>query len=455
VAESARELGLRPWWLVAGMLLCAAGGAAWQARGPAMYRAVCVLDYGKEPVSVAGGAQVTGPESEEWYRTQDIVLGSYALAERVVETLRLANDRSFTGPVAQRGPASARTAAALKLQERLSITPLPETHAVRVAVDDTNPKRAAFIANAVADAYLKKAFEDRVAASQRALAWLDEQIGGTGRRLAQTEVEIQTYLERQEGPAVPPTERQGLLFEEISRLTQSLTDARLARIELSARLTKLRGATQSGNPFDAHAREFDESDEVKQLRAVYLALLFEQARALPESVDKLPQPLGQKKLDALWSRMENTLEGIVRGTQAELTAVQQVETQLHSALDRANAAGHTMRRQELEYARLNRERSDAEGWLKALRERSSAAGVTMAAGVLSARVIDPATPPLTPLAPPLFGGAVVGGLTGLLLSGLVLALIQLAQIARAYRADRPEPAEQPPNEPESTPASGP
>jgi uncharacterized protein involved in exopolysaccharide biosynthesis len=420
-----------------------------------MYRAVCVLDYGKEPVSAASGT-AAGPESEEWYRTQDIVLASYALAERVVEASRLANDRSFTGPAAQRDPASARSVAALKLQERLRITPVPETHAVRVAVDDTNPKRAAFIANAVAEAYLKKAIEDRVAASQRALTWLDEQIGGTGHRLAQTEVEIQTYLERQEGPAVPPTERQGMLNEEIRRLTQALTDARLARIELSARLTKLKGATQAGNPFDAHTRELDGSDEVKQLRAAYLALLLEQAPTQPESVDKLPPSLGQKKLDALWGRMENTLEGIVRGAQAELSAVQQAETQLQSALDRANAAGHTLRRQELEYARLSRERNDAEEWLKALRERSSAAGVTMAAGVLSARVIDPAVPPLTPVAPPLFGGAVLGGLTGLLLSGLVLALIRLAEAARAHRADRPEPtAEQRPNNPVSTPSGGP
>jgi succinoglycan biosynthesis transport protein ExoP len=430
-STSARELRKRVGWLVTGALTCALAGALWAAQQPASFRAVCVLDYGQEPVTAAaGGSQRAGPGSEEWYRTQDVVLASHVLAERVVQTLHLDRDRTFAGSGAPRDPEAMRRDAASALRARLSITPLPQTRVVRVAVEDADPKRAASIANAVVDAYLNKAVEDRVAGTERALAWLSEQIGTTSRRLADTEVEIQTYLERQEGPALAPEDRQAVLTDEIKRLTQAITEARLERIGLSARVAKLKSAAQTDNPFDAHTQEIDDSDEVKQLRAAYLSFVLER-ESLPagQPPGEPHQPLGQKKLDALWSRMQSTLDGIVRSAQAELTAVQQVETQLESALERANAAGHALQRQELEYGRLNRERAEADQWLKALRERSSAAGAATAAGMLNARVIDPAVPPLAPQPPALLPGAALGALAGTLLSSLALLLASRARPA--------------------------
>lgn len=419
-------------WLATGALTCALVGALWAAQQPAVFRAVCVLDYGQEPSTAAvSGSQVTGADSEEWYRTQDIVLASHALAERVVQTLHLDRDRTFVGSGTPRDPEAARGVAASELRARLSVTPLPQTRVVRVAVEDADPKRAASIANAVVDTYLTKAVEDRVAATERALAWLSEQIGTTSRRLADTEVEIQTYLERQEGPALAPGDRQAVLTDEIKRLTQAITDARLERIELSARVAKLKSAVETDNPFDAHTQEIDNTDEVKQLRAAYLSFVLEREPLPAEPPPAEPQqPLGQKRLQVLWGRMQSTLDGIVRSAQAELAAVRQVETQLQSALERANAAGHALQRQELEYGRLNRERAQAEQWLKALRERSSAAGAATAAGMLNARVIDPAVPPLVPRPPPLLPSATLGALAGTLLSSLALLLAGRTRTAR-------------------------
>jgi uncharacterized protein involved in exopolysaccharide biosynthesis len=442
--ENVSELRARAGWLTAGTLICALAGGAWAARQPARYSAECVLDYGQEPLAAAGGLQAAGPASEEWYRTQDVVLTSHVLAERVVQQLRL--ERSFAPASAARDPEAARSAAASELQARLRVVPLRQTRVVRVSVEDGDPRRAARIANAVVDAYLRKAVEDRVAATERALAWLSDQIGVTSQQLAQTEGEIQTYLERQAGPAVAPEERQTLLTEEIKRLTQAITDARLQRIELGARVAKLKAAAQTDNPFDARTQEIDGSDEVKQLRAAYLSLMIEreQNQAAHEQdqagPDKPLQPLGQKRLDALWGRMQRTLDGIVRSAQAELGALQQVETQLQRELERANGAGHALQREQLEYSRLNRERSQAEQWLKALRERSSASGVATAAGVVTARVSDPAAPPSAPLPLPLLPGAGLGGLSGLLLSALALALVDRA---RSWRARAARPAARP------------
>jgi succinoglycan biosynthesis transport protein ExoP len=431
-STSGSEIRKRVGWLATGALTCALAGALWAAQQPPSFRAVCVLDYGQEPLTAAvGGAQVTGADSEEWYRTQDVVLASYVLAERVVQALHLDRDRTFAGSGAPRDAEAARGVAASELRARLSVTPLAQTRVVRVAVEDADPKRAARIANALVDAYLAKAVEDRVAATERALAWLSEQIGATSRRLADTEVEIQTYLEQREGPPLAPEDRQAVLVDEIKRLTQAITDARLERIELSARLAKLKSAVETDNPFDARTPEIDNSDEVKQLRAAYLSFVLERE---PLPADPPPaetqQPLGHKKLQVLWGRMQSTLDAIVRSAQADLTAVRQVETQLQSALERANAAGHALQRQELEYGRLNRERAAAEQWLKALRERSSAAGAATAAGMLNARVIDPAVPPLAPQPPALLPSAALGALAGTLLSSLALLLASRARPAR-------------------------
>ncbi len=408
-----------------------------------------MLDYGKEPLLTPGAAAPRGPApiNEEWYRTQDVILTSNAVAERVVQELRLDRDPSLIAGAPGRDPDSVKMQAAAKLRERLAIEVLPRTRVVRLSVEHTDPRRAARIANAVVEAYLRKALEDRVSTTERALGWVREQIGATRQRLEQTDVEIQTVLEQREGPVLLPGDRQAALTDEIKRLTQLITEARLRHIELAARLARLKGAAQSDNPFDVRAAELDQSEEVKQLRSAYLALVLQQPDLEADRESRADDVrIGHKKLDVLWGRMQSSVSGVVRSAQAELGEVQQIEKELQASLDRANAAGRELQYQQLQYGRLARERDENETWLKALRERSSAVGLATASGVSDAKVIDPATPPVEPVRPRVLLGAAAGALAGLLLSLLASALLALRPLAtpreialQAPRADQAMP----------------
>ncbi len=463
------------WWIAATALVSALGAAYWTRQREPRYEAECLLEYGREPGTLASGA-ADALSSEEWYRTQDFLLTSTSIATRVVDELRL--DRAFLAPKVgpslleprTRNNSEQASADALEmLRANLAVGRVEGTHLVRIKFEDSDPKRAALIANTVAEVYLRKSLEDRTASTERAVTWLSEQIDATNSRLTRTEGELQTYFEHKQAPALPLPERQAMLTDEIKSLNQRLVDARVHRIELAARLAKLRAAAQNPNPFEVHADEIDENDQVRQLRTDYLALVIrqrelaatrrapsakrtEQLTADAEGADRTAagaeladhvatdgdglhgdgRDAGQTKLTALWEAMQAAIAGVARSAQAELNAAQQVEAQLQATLEKANATGRELQQQQLEYNRLERERSEAETFLKALRERSATAGLAAATGIWNAKVVEPAIPPPHPAALPLVLNAGLGAILGSLLA------VNLALLLRFFRpAARP------------------
>lgn len=396
--RSRRQRRFRLWGSVAGVLTLSGAGLWWTLGQPVVYRARCVLDYGREPVSVAVGAipAARGLESEEWYRTQDFLLTSNSVLERVVQELRLDKDRAFLELAPNEPSANMGATALQKLRDRLTISSVDGTHLAQIEARDPNPQRAALVANALAEAYMKRAAEERLASTQQAFAWLGEQVDATRRRLAATDDELQAYLAKRETPAVSLEERQEMVTAEIRQLNQLITDARVRRIQLGAKLAKLKSAAQHEDPFEIHAVEFDQDEQVKQLRTDHLALVLRQ-RELEASQDDSSQPalLNNVKLEAVRKEMQVAVNGIVASAQEELTAAQQVESQLQTALQRANSEGRELQLQQLEYGRLARDRAETETLLKALRDRSAAAGI--ATGASTANIVERATPPSTPI----------------------------------------------------------
>ena len=95
--------------------------------------------------------------SREFFETQNLIIQSRAVAERVVERLGLAGDPSFFGEEdgADWTPVATEVAAQV-LQGKLSLEPIKETRLVLLKVRDTDPERAATLANTIADAYIER-----------------------------------------------------------------------------------------------------------------------------------------------------------------------------------------------------------------------------------------------------------------------------------------------------------
>ena len=405
------------WWrVVVATVVCSAVGAAWALTRPATYRAECIVQYEQEPSASPRGDVISSElGTREWFGTQDFLLASNSVAQGVVQQLKLFNDRNFFG-VGSRDRFTGTPADAVeRLREHMTVEHVADTRLVRIGVHDVSAKRAAAIANAVADTYLQKALESRVAAQQRAMSWLAEQIESTSQRLQNSESELQAYLEKRDAPALPVEQQQEMLATEIKQFNQILTDARVRRIELAARLAKLRAA-HGANPFEVHAAEFDENEQVKQLQAQYQSTVLKYRELAAQSTAGLAVAAEQSKLQLLTEQLRAVIAGILKSAQGELSAAQSVENQLQTSLDKTSAAARELLSQQLKHGRLDRERSEAAELLKTLRDRSTAIGVASAGGTTNGRVLEAATQPAKPTPPPLARGMGLGAVCGLLLA---------------------------------------
>ncbi len=147
------------WWILVTTLATTTLVALWTVRLPKVYQATVTLEYDPNPSSPLGssvediGGQVSHfLMSREFFETQNLIIQSRGVAERVVERLGLASDPTFFGQedTGDWEPVS-KEVAAQHLQSKLTLDPIKDTRLVRLRVRDDDPERAAALANMVAE----------------------------------------------------------------------------------------------------------------------------------------------------------------------------------------------------------------------------------------------------------------------------------------------------------------
>jgi succinoglycan biosynthesis transport protein ExoP len=374
--------------------------AFWTVRQPKIYSATCSVEYNPDPPRPMGngmedpGAPISGYlVNQEWYETQNHILSSTAVLERVVRDLQLHRNREFMGVQPGQSMNATPLDATKVLRSRLVVKGIMDTRLVEVTVEDVDPERAAVLANAIADTYLNKSMEDRLGSTQRALEWLSTQLTSTNRQLQTAENELQRYKLTHDVLSVSLEDRQNIIATEIQRFNELLIDARKRRIELQARATQLKSANRP-DPFDVHTPEIEGNGEVRQIASEHRKLMVEREGLLGTYGSAHPMMKAvEGKLQVLNARFRKVIDGLIASADAELGAAKDVENALGSALNQANTNGHQLNQQEIEYRRLDRERKNTEGLLELLLKRSAEADLARALKLRYAQVADAATRP--------------------------------------------------------------
>jgi succinoglycan biosynthesis transport protein ExoP len=412
------------WQILAVVLIVNLLSVVWAMRQQKLYDGVCTLEYDPTPprplsAEVGSGAdtQIMPWLNEEWYQTQNKILASRLIAEHVVEKLGLHRNASFLGvPPEQRKAwkGSKVPEAAEALRGRLRIEPVRNTRLVQVIVRDSDPERAALLANTVADVYIDKTSRDRMESTMSALQWLSSQLDNLKSDLDESESALHNFKEQNHVLSLSLEERQNIIANEIQSFSKSLTDAKIKHIELDARLEQLELARQADSPLDIRLAVTDSNDAIEALRREYRDRLTEREASSVRFGDSHPliQAL-DGKLRAIKDQIEREIDGLTRATRSSLAEVAAAEKGLKIALDKANQAGLELNLRELQYSRLQRSRENNVKIYQMILQRTAETDLTRMMKVNYVRILDRALPNTYPVAPriPL-----------LLLSGLLLSL---------------------------------
>jgi polysaccharide biosynthesis transport protein len=439
--QQSRVLWTRKWLIV---LIAAIGCAAaygWTRTQARVYQADCTLEYDPDPPKPLGRAveDAAGAshwwETREYFATQNKIIGSRAVAERVVRKLSLHENPDFWAvPQAERAEwrRASITDTAQRLQLMVTVSQERETRLVHLMIHDTSRERAMLLANSLADAYIEKTLEDRLGATTGALEWLGKQLDGLKLQLEQSELALHDFSEHHTNLAVSLEDQQNIVASNIQQLSRSLTDAKTRRIAMQARLDELR-ATNVDDPLQIQSGIILTNTMVLSLRERYSALQIERDALTVHYGDNHPKLIAlDSQVETLKKALRSEVNGLIGAALSDVNEASNVEKGLKTALDQANRLGLELNLQEITHRRLQRERDNTAKLYGTLLERTAQTDLTRALQVAYVRVIDRALVPTVAVSPRVKTALLIGGVLGLLL-GIVVALT-LEQLDRVIRS---------------------
>lgn len=440
IVEQARVLWKRKWLVLLIAVLGSTAAYLWTRSQPRVYQADCTLEYDPDPPKPLGRAVEDTAQSSRWWETREFfatqnkIIASRAVAERVVRKLSLHENPDFWNvPAAERAEwrRASITDTALRLQMLVTVTQERDTRLVHIMTRDTSPERAMLLANSMADAYIEKVLEDRLGATTGALEWLGKQLDGLKRQLEQSELALHEFSEQHTNLAVSLEDQQNIVASNIQQLSRSLTDAKTRRIAMQARLQELKAANVE-DPLQIQSGIMLTNTMILALRERYSSLQIERDALVVHYGDAHPK---LQALDAqvktLKKALRTEVDSLIGAAESDINEAISVEKGLKGALDQANRLGLELNLQEITHRRLQRERDNTSKLYGTLLERTAQTDLTRALQVAYVRVIDRALVPMVAISPRLKTALLIGTVLGLLFG--IVAALTLEQLDRIIR----------------------
>jgi succinoglycan biosynthesis transport protein ExoP len=214
--------------------------------------------------------------------SETLLIQSIAILQRVVEKLKLAEDPEFipkpglldpikrlfasSGSDTGASPEDAATARSVDiLQRRMKVTRQGTTFLVDINVSSESPRKAAVIANAVAEGYFEEQVRAKNDSTRIATTWLNGQIDAMKSRVGTAERAVEDFR-----AANNLTVSQGVTVndQQITDLNNQLIAARVQSAEARAKVDQIQQLSKSGNDPGGFSAAIS-SDIISKLRAQY------------------------------------------------------------------------------------------------------------------------------------------------------------------------------------------
>ncbi len=423
---------LKRWPIVAACALLATGMSLLYTKSvPKVFESGAMLEFDPDVVrpmadktdSLRGWAGYF--DNREYYETQYKVMTSERVMSAVVRDLGLQSDPDFLGSKPAT-PLPLDDTAAL-LRSRVRIEPVKSSRLVWIKVEDTNPKQARRLADAVSRTYINQNLEKSISATGEAVVWLSGQLDHFKNELEQNENSLHDFKKRNDLPSSTLEEVSKMIRLEMQAYDSSLTATRTRKQELLARVGELAKVTPD-NPDQVPASELLGNAFLNTLRTGYQTAVRERRELIAEGkgenhpqVRKVDEKVAETRRDLL-EEIRNIQGAITR----DLAVIERQEQGEAALYETARKKAVELNLKELEYHRLDRLRAQNEKLYGALLEQMKEADLARMMNVNNIRLIDAAQEPKAPIRPNMTTNVGIGFILGIFLGlGLVLVREQL------------------------------
>lgn len=281
---------------------------------------------------------------------------------------------------------------------RLSVTNPARSYTITLSFESANPKKAARIANGIANLYLTDQLEAKFEATQRANEWLNERIFDLRENVRTSETAAQTFREQNQ---LIQTGNAGLVADQqLAQLNTRLIDARTDLARVQARYSQLSDISDPENADYAGLAEVLDSSLIQRLREQQSEVLRRRAELSTRYGPRHPRMINvEAEISDIEENIRLEIRKVVNGIQSEVSVAEARVRALETSMEKLKSENVTVNRAQVQLRELEREaeanRVLLETFLARFKETTNQQDIQQA----DARIISSADTPLDPSFP--------------------------------------------------------
>lgn len=433
-----RVLLRRKWLILLVFSLVLGATTLYTTRQPRVYAAqISLIIDSKEPRFLDTQIQDVNSDTGSYYwankeylETQYKIIQSRAVSQRVVERLGLATDPDFLGLTRvtdekRRAELMTRIDPVSLLQAKIRVEPVKDSRVSLIKIEDSEPNRAALLANEVAQAYSDEVMSQKLKLTENASKWLDERRDSLSDSARTSEMALYTFRKQQDILALD--DRSSMVSQKLQETSKALTEAQLRIAGLKARVAAIRSVQANQGAEDRLWAEAlpaaRENQTLIKLKDRVFTMRNEVTDLQSRYLDEHPKLLeAREKLAAAEKEFVRELSNIVIAAEAELKEAVEKERNLAGLFEAAKAEAFDLEKKKLELDKYKQDSDNAKRQYDSVYKRLKDIELSGLLRTSNVRVLDAARPVLGPIRPNVPQGILMGLIGGLVM-GLALALL--------------------------------
>ena len=404
-------------------------------RMPLIYSSAATIEIdphaanilGSEIEVIKGGISAHGGvTSKDYYMTQYEIIKSRAVSQKVLETIPGDNIFEYLGF----NKAAAENSHGIDLveimQSKISVEPQKNSNIVRISIEDQNPEKAAFLANAVATAYIEFNLEKKYSETKDAAKWLVDQSASLKQNLENSELALFEFKESNNVLATTFEAKQELLAKRITKLTNTLTDQEIKRNALTAKIEEY-DRIDLENPDEALFYELNKENNAigNMMKLKYLEVISKIDESLQIYGEKHPKVVALlAEKNNIITTFKNEIAGIVKSYSLELKKLDNEMKKNRKMLADTQEEAISLKKLDINYNKLLREVETNKKLYNIVLERSKKADLSALLKDNNVRMIDRALVSKNPVKPNKQIVLLAGFVISLILASLVIFIIE-------------------------------
>ena len=311
------------------------------------------------------------------------------------------------------------------VQNRLSVAPVRRSLVISISFVSEQPRKAALIANTIADLYIVDQLESKFDATQRATSWLSERLTTLKDNVETAERAVETYRVSVSNQVGQRTE---MTSQQISELNTQIILAQTKRAEAQARLDQVERLLNAGGAEFSSAAEVLNSALIQRLRSQEAEVIRKVSELASRYGDRHPTMIKAKnELRDLRLSIEGEVKKIAQSLRNEMIVARAREATLQRNLDRLESRNSVQSRAAIRLRELEREAQSNrvlyENFLNRFKETSSQENLQQA----DARIISRADVPASATFPKTKVSVLIAAVFGFFVSVILVFLLERLQ----------------------------